>query len=272
MGNNTECNNPNNFELLSPNKQKILMDYIQTCIIPIKTFNSRWTSYQLKHCIQNQYDCCRGGSRSNIYEHYYGEDWNDYFTNGEFKGAMLKMGYKVKDRTELNWVFNVSEKSPAIVRRRMLHMDIRHGNARRTIEMWDNLTRFNAYAHLSSFAIRLLNKYNLLTMGDLITFLEKFYNDSVEENKLNEYQGIIDELVWFAIGYLRKSSFYNYIINYLNEKHEYPWWIYENFDFYWLKKSREDIKLSDFNVRTQFQNCYKYSTSTGFMPINKRIY
>ena len=270
MENNTGCNNPENFYLLSTNQQKILLDYIQNCFTPIETFNSRHTSYGLKHCIQNEYVCCRDGFRSNIYEHYYKEDWSDYFTNGEFKGAMLEMGYKVKDRSELNWVFNVSEKSPAIVRRRMLYMNIRHGSAKRTIEMWDNLMKFNAYACLSSFAIKLLRKYNLSTMCDLIEFLEKNYNDSAEENKLNEYQGIIDELVWFAVGYLRKSSFYNYIVSYRGKKYMYPCWIYENFDFSWLTKSHTDIKLSDFNYREKFQNCYKYSTSADFMPIVQR--
>ena len=55
----------------------------------------------------------------------------------------------------------------------------------------------------------------------VIEFLEKNYNDSAEENKLNEYQGIIDELVWFAVGYLRKSSFYNYIVSYKSKKYIY---------------------------------------------------
>jgi hypothetical protein len=30
-----------------------------------------------------------------------------YVTNGEFKGAMLKAGFKVLDKTEMNWHFNV---------------------------------------------------------------------------------------------------------------------------------------------------------------------
>ena len=43
---------------------------------------------------------------------------DEYFTNGEFKGAMLESGYKVKDKTTQNWVFNISQRSPIIMKKK----------------------------------------------------------------------------------------------------------------------------------------------------------
>ncbi|MCG1226654.1 hypothetical protein K4S73_06115 [Staphylococcus epidermidis] len=46
-----------------------------------------------------------------LLRYYTGLLESSYVTNGQFKGAMLKAGFDVKDKTQLNWHFNVSEKS-----------------------------------------------------------------------------------------------------------------------------------------------------------------
>ena len=66
----------------------------------IKTFNTRCTSYGLKHVFGRRYRKVLSGTFE-----------SSYVTNGQFKGAMLKAGFDVKDKTQLNWHFNVSEKS-----------------------------------------------------------------------------------------------------------------------------------------------------------------
>lgn len=88
---------PERFDELPEERQKFLLNWIDRNILPRKTFNETHTSYGLKQWIS--------------------ED-NEYFTNGEFKGAMLKSGYNVRDKSVQNWVFNVSEKSPIIQRRK----------------------------------------------------------------------------------------------------------------------------------------------------------
>lgn len=96
MVNDSMMNDPSAFDELSVERQRFLLDWIEKNLLPIKSFNAKHTSYGLKQWIS--------------------ED-NEYFTNGEFKGAMLKAGYKVQDKTALNWIFNVSEKSPIIQRK-----------------------------------------------------------------------------------------------------------------------------------------------------------
>lgn len=84
-------NQPEAFDYLTPGEQQRLIDWINRNLQPIKTFNTRRSSYGLKHIFESH-----GGF---------------YVGNGAFKGAMIKCGYKVKDKNQLNWVFNVSEKS-----------------------------------------------------------------------------------------------------------------------------------------------------------------
>lgn len=91
-----EIDMPERFQELPEERQKLLLDWISHNFMSIKSFNTRHTSYGLKHLIQNECD--------------------EYFTNGEFKGAMLAAGYIVKDKNQTNWIFNISERSPAIVR------------------------------------------------------------------------------------------------------------------------------------------------------------
>ena len=90
----TENDYPESFSKLPTVRKKELLDWIGINIIPRKTFNDRHSSYGLKHLVK------------------LAPESNSYFTNGEFKGAMLKSGYTVKDISALNWIFNVSQKSP----------------------------------------------------------------------------------------------------------------------------------------------------------------
>jgi len=90
-------NQPEAFDYLTPGQQDHLTRWIKENFDPIKTFNTRHTSYGLKHIFERN-----GGF---------------YVSNGAFKGAMLKCGFKVKDKSALNWVFNISERSKAFQRK-----------------------------------------------------------------------------------------------------------------------------------------------------------
>ena len=87
---------PEMFDKLPDERKKLLLDWIDTNLYPIQGFNTNHTSYGLKHRIK------------------FPEGIDHYFYNGEFKGAMLKCGFKVKDKDALNWVFNISQKSPGL--------------------------------------------------------------------------------------------------------------------------------------------------------------
>ncbi len=90
-----ETDMPENFEEMSDERKEFLLNWISENLRPIKTINLNHTSYGIKHWIDGE-----------------------YFTNGEFKGAMLKAGYKVKDLNATNWHFNISERSPIILKRK----------------------------------------------------------------------------------------------------------------------------------------------------------
>lgn len=89
----SEHDYPENFDKLSSDQQEKLIQWIKENIQPRKTFNTRHTSYGLKHLVK------------------FSDEPHPYFDNGEFKGAMLNAGFEVMDKSELNWVFNVSQKS-----------------------------------------------------------------------------------------------------------------------------------------------------------------
>lgn len=96
-----ETDKPERFQELPEERKRYLLDWIAANLIPIKTFNTKHTSYGIKHLIQAEYP----------YE---------YFYNGAFKGAMLEAGYKVKDMDAQNWQFNVSQKSPCFLKTKKL--------------------------------------------------------------------------------------------------------------------------------------------------------
>ncbi len=92
-----EMDDPKSFESLSEYEQGRLIDWIKENLIPTESFNLRWTSYNLKKLFE------RSGK-------------GFYVENGTFKGAMLKSEFKVKDKDAQNWVFNISQKSPAFIK------------------------------------------------------------------------------------------------------------------------------------------------------------
>ena len=92
-------NLPERFYELPEKRQKFLLNWISENLRPIKTINTRHTSYGIKHWIEEEYEC-------------------EYFTNGEFKGAMLESGYKSGNTNSINWHFNISERSPIIIKRK----------------------------------------------------------------------------------------------------------------------------------------------------------
>lgn len=84
-------NKPEHFSELTANQQEQLVSWCLQ-LEKIKSFNSVRTSYGLKHDFQYSPN-------------------GFYVTNGQFKGAMLKAGFSVKDTNSLNWIFNISKKS-----------------------------------------------------------------------------------------------------------------------------------------------------------------
>ena len=73
----------------------VLLDWIKSNLIPIQSFNDSKTSYGLKHIFENSEN-------------------GFYVDNETFKAAMVECGFKVQNPNELNWVFNISQKSPAL--------------------------------------------------------------------------------------------------------------------------------------------------------------
>lgn len=76
---------------LSKTKQLILLEWCES-LDKIESINSRHTSYGMKHIFGR-------------------DEYGFYVYNGAFKGAMLVAGFSVDDVKDLNWQFNVSEKS-----------------------------------------------------------------------------------------------------------------------------------------------------------------
>lgn len=80
---------------LTKKEHAILIDWIKKNLLPRETFNNVKTSYGLKHIFERS-------------------EQGFYIDNDCFKSAMVECGFKVKDETEVNWVFNISQKSPAL--------------------------------------------------------------------------------------------------------------------------------------------------------------
>lgn len=88
-----EGNDERDFYKMSPERQEILLDWIHTHLYPISTINYSHDSAAIRGLI------------------HLGSPAESYFSNGEFKGAMLEAGFKVANRKAWNWHFNVSENS-----------------------------------------------------------------------------------------------------------------------------------------------------------------
>ena len=87
-----DVNDPAGFESLTEVEQMQLLDWINKNFIRIQTFNTKKSSYYIKLLFEKS--------------HF-------YVTNGQFKGAMLKADFKVKNPDSDNWYFNISMRSPA---------------------------------------------------------------------------------------------------------------------------------------------------------------
>ena len=78
---------------LSKDVQNIILDWIFANIRPRKAPNYNHNSYQIKHQIESELGI--------------------YLSNNQLKDAMLIEGYHPVKENELNWVFCISQKSPA---------------------------------------------------------------------------------------------------------------------------------------------------------------
>lgn len=92
-------NKPEHFDELDEAKKNALMEFCNS-LDKIESFNIRHSSYGLKHLFESKY-----------HETLQDTFKSSYVTNGQFKGAMIKAGFNVKDKNKINWHFNVSEKS-----------------------------------------------------------------------------------------------------------------------------------------------------------------
>lgn len=80
---------------LTESQYNILIKWIKKNLLPRETFNDIKTSYGLKHLFE------------------FSED-GFYVDNDTFKQAMLECGFKVRNPSKENWIFNISQKSPAL--------------------------------------------------------------------------------------------------------------------------------------------------------------
>lgn len=91
---NVPNNRPDAFYELTSDQQRILKKWVSLNLKPIKSFNNFHSSYKLKHIFEDSTE-------------------GFYISNGQFKGAMLACEFKVKDKSKINWHFNISQKSNA---------------------------------------------------------------------------------------------------------------------------------------------------------------
>lgn len=83
---------PSAYDELSPEQKHTLEDWIAAWLIPGKKINKSHTSYGLKH-------------------YFEASERGFYISNGQFKGAMLALGFRADDPESLNWCFNITVKS-----------------------------------------------------------------------------------------------------------------------------------------------------------------
>lgn len=81
--------------VLSEQEHAVLINWIKSNFIPIETFNDIKTSYGIQYLFE-------------ISENGF------YVDNDCIKSAMLECGFRARSQNTLNWVFNISNKSPAL--------------------------------------------------------------------------------------------------------------------------------------------------------------
>ena len=85
----TDRESPALFLEMTLERQEELLNLIAKYLSPIKGFNTKHTSYGLKHRF---------------------EKFMKYISNAEMKGAMIVSGYKIKDDKNQNHIYNISNK------------------------------------------------------------------------------------------------------------------------------------------------------------------
>ncbi len=104
-----DFNKPDDFNNLHEVQKQYLLDFCYS-LEKTQSFNMMHNSYSLKHKYEKLY-------RDKLAQH----NSTSSISNGQFKGAMLKAGFKVKDETRLNWNFNVNKKS-------IKELEVKHPN------------------------------------------------------------------------------------------------------------------------------------------------
>ena len=90
--NNTGGNAAAAFDAMSVRNRAYLVTVIRLFLRPAKAINCKHTSYGLKHLTEKLMP-------------------DGYVSNGEMKGAMLYCGYRADGVQDINWEFNVLERS-----------------------------------------------------------------------------------------------------------------------------------------------------------------
>lgn len=96
---NELINSPGDFLNIPADKQSRITEWINSNFVAIKNENYRHSSYGLKGLFE--------------------KDGGFYVTNGQFKGAMVACGFVAYNKTDINWRFNLLEKSYMMVFRRL---------------------------------------------------------------------------------------------------------------------------------------------------------
>lgn len=91
--------NPEHYKKLTDRQKEALLEFCNS-FEKIKGFNLDNTSYGLKHIFEDLYN-----------EELQNEKFGSRISNGQFKGAMLEVGFEVKDKQAQNWHFNISKRS-----------------------------------------------------------------------------------------------------------------------------------------------------------------
>lgn len=96
------ANRPIAFLDLAVDEQRRLVEYCTQSFIHRVSPNHNWSSYGLKHLFEDE------------------EPGGFYVYNGQFKGAMLIAGFIPEAADELNWIYCISQRSPALVKHNKL--------------------------------------------------------------------------------------------------------------------------------------------------------
>lgn len=96
---------------LPPDKQLIVLTWVKSSILPIKSVNHEISSYGIKHLLR--------------------DETGIYVTNNQFKDAMLICGFQPVNAKELNWEYRISKRSPVFLRENE-RSEMRDVNTKRT--------------------------------------------------------------------------------------------------------------------------------------------